>query len=342
MATIRDVATACGVSPSVVSYVINNNRPVAPKTRKKILLAMEEMDYFPSAIARGLSRKRMNLIGVIFSRIYSTPLTNPFFGPILDTIVATAMDREQCTAFLTWPTWEEIAANHAVFCDGRFDGLILLAPDLNSQIVPILQRRRMRFVVAAQTVPEEGVASIDIDNTAAAHSVVRHLLSLGHRRIAMLSGDLFSAGMDARVRGYRDALQNAGVAANENLIVAVSYQMQSLPQDVSRILALPAAERPTAIFFGNDELALAGIEQIRSLGLSVPDDISVVGFDDITAAATANPPLTTVRQPLGAFGTASIGTLLDHLDCAERAPANLDILPAELIVRQSTGPCRSR
>jgi DNA-binding LacI/PurR family transcriptional regulator len=340
MATIRDIAGACGVSPSVVSYVINNSRPVAPITRKRILRVMHEMSYHPSALARGLSRKRMNQVGVIFSRIFSKPLTNPFFGPILDGIVSTAMDWQQSTAFFTWPTWDEIDANHAVYCDGRADGLILIAPDLESNIIETLERRGMRFVVIAQTVEREGVTSIDIDNVEAARLATNHLLSLGHRNIAMVSGDSWAAGMRARMEGFRFAMNDAGFQVDEDLIHVASCNLQSVPADVTELLSLPIVKRPTAIFFGNDELALSGISELQLRGVRVPEDMSVVGFDDIAAAASSDPPLTTTRQPLNVFGQAAVTSLLDLLGNGTLSPPPFEPLSSELVVRKSTAPTK--
>jgi len=337
MATIRDIAGACGVCTSVVSYVINNSRPVAPQTRIKVLRAMEEMNYHPSAIARGLSRKRMNCIGVIFSQIYSTPLTNPFFGPIFDSIVSTAMDRQQSTSLFTWPTWDVIAANQSVYCDCRCDGLILLAPDLASNIVPIIRARGLPFIVVAQTVPQTDVASIDIDNYMAARAAVRHLIDLGHRNIAILSGDTWAAGMKARIDGYRQALTDASLPCDEELTCIASCDVTTVPEQIKKLLSHPAGKRPTAIFFGNDEAAIAGMAVLRSLGLEVPGDISVVGFDDIQAAANADPPLTTVSQPLNEFGSAGVSKLLKLID-GDLAGGLRETLPADLIVRGSTAP----
>jgi len=328
------------VSPSVVSYVINNTRTVAPKTRKKILSAMQEMDYHPSALARGLSRKKMNLVGVIFSRMFSTPLTNPFFGPILDEIVATGMDLHQSTAFFTWPTWEEIEANHTVYCDGRVDGLILIAPDLDSNIISTLRRRGMRFVIVAQTARNEGVTSIDIDNSGAARTATNHLLALGHRRIAMVSGDTWAAGMHARIDGFRQALGEAGIPFDEDLVYEVSCSVKTVPDTLAKLLHLPVDKQPTAIFFGNDELALAGIAHLQHLGLRVPEDISVIGFDDIAAAATSNPPLTTIRQPLSMFGEMAVTSLLSLLDDSIAVKSTGAVLEAEFKIRQSTGPVK--
>jgi len=337
MATIRDIAGACGVSPSVVSYVINNSRPVAPKTRKKILHAMHEMSYHPSALARGLSRKKMNLIGVIFSRIFSTPLTNPFFGPILDGIVSTGMDRQQSTAFFTWPTWEEIDAHHTVYCDGRVDGLILIAPNTDSPIISTLKRRGIPFVVVAQTVEQEGITCIDIDNVGAARQAIDHLLALGHRRIAMVSGDSWAAGMQARTNGFRQAISNAGIHFDEDLMCEGSCSLRTVSDNVAQLLSLPASKRPTAIFFGNDELALKGITQIEEHGFRVPKDISVIGFDDIAAAASSNPPLTTIRQPLNLYGQTAVTSLLDQMNHGLASGIPCDDVKAEFVVRQSTG-----
>jgi len=339
MATIRDIAEACGVCTSVVSYVINNTRTVAPKTREKVLLAMREMNYQPSAVARGLSSKRMNSVGVVFSRIHSSPLSNPFFGPILDSIVSTDMDRQQSTTLFTWPTWEEITAHHAVFCDGRCDGIILLAPDPKSNVISVLQGRGARFIVVGHTVDVKDVASIDINNREAARVAVRHLTDLGHRRVAFVSGDIWAAGAGERLEGYRQALGEADIEYDDDLVCLASYNVGTVPAQIARLCAYPEGKRPTAIFFGNDEMAIAGIAELRKYGLEVPDDISVVGFDDIASAASSTPALTTVRQPLSAFGRSAVTTLLGFIDGTATDRKHIE-LAAELIVRRSTRPHR--
>jgi len=301
---------------------------------------MREMDYHPSALARGLSRKKMNLIGVIFSRIFSTPLTNPFFGPILDGIVSTGMDRQQATAFFTWPTWEEIEANHQVYCDGRVDGLILIAPNLESNIIATLQRRKIPFVVVAQTVQNDDVASIDIDNIGAAREATNHLLMLGHRRIAMVSGDTWAAGVQDRIAGFRQAMAGVGIPVDEDLVCESSFSLQTISASLGRLLSLPATRRPTAIFFGNDELALTAMKQLKERGTRIPEDMSIVGFDDITAAVTSIPSLTTIRQPLNVFGQMAVTTLLRQLENGAAPKFSNELLEAKFVVRESTAPLK--
>lgn len=335
MPTIKDVARACGLSPATVSYVLNNSRAVRPETRERVLAAVRRMDYSPSAVARGLSRKRMDTLGVVFPRAAESPVTDPYYAPVLDGILDVATRRRQNTTLFTGEVWEDAAHSIPVYRDGRCDGLLLIAPTLDSPVVDALVETSVPFVVIGSRTDDERLTRVDVDNAAAAAEVVSHLIGLGHRRIALLSREpLRGTFVAQRVEGWRRALAAAGLPEMTPEFTAGEGEPHFRPA-VDRLLALPPAARPTALFVTRDEDALAVLECLQASGVRVPQEMSLAGFDDLAIAAGADPPLTTVRQPLREVGRAAADLLLARI--LDGAPAGAArILPTELVVRAST------
>lgn len=340
MPTIRDVARASGVSPATVSYVLNDGpKRVKPHTRERVLRTMREMNYHPSAVARGLSRKRMNAIGVVFPNEFLSPAQNPYIGPLLDGILAAATRFHQNVTLFTGQLWSDMAHSLPVFCDGRCDGMLLISPPQGSDIVVALLNQQVPFLMIGASAEQPGAASIDVNNCEAAQLLVKYLIKKGHRRIAYLGGDATMQSAHLRYEGYRKALEEAGLSHSADLAPEGVYRQVSGYERTRSLMDLPKESVPTALFCGSDEIALGAFQALKDLGKDIPADVSVAGFDDIAAASTTNPPLTTVRQPLRLLGERAVEMLLSRI-ADKGQQGEKEYLPSELIVRSTVAPPR--
>ena len=339
--TITDVARESGVSIATVSYVLNNGpRKVDLNTKARVTASMERLKYYPNSLARALTNKRLHAIGVVFPHPYPSVFTDPYFISLMDGIVQEAARRRQNVLLYTGLEWNGEDSLPA-FRDRRVDGLILIAMLTDSTIVPSLREAGLSFVQINGQVPDAAVSNIDIDNSSAVRAVVAHLAGLGHTRIALLGGQPNSPSTLPRREGFLLGMAEHGLSADPALMRHGIYDRSWGRDGIKQLLALQSP--PTAVFAGGDGIAEGVYETCRELGIRIPEDLSVVGFDDTPAAAHLSPPLTSVRQPLVRMGSAAAATLLDQLDAeASVQPPFVPqiVLPAELIVRSSTGPAR--
>jgi LacI family transcriptional regulator len=324
--TIRDVAARAGVSVATVSKVINNRYGVASGTSARVQAVIDELGYEASLVAQSLRNHRTNVIGILVADLepFSTELlkgaADAIRGSGFELVIYSAGGHSGDRV-----GWERRYLSR--LSGTLIDGAVLVTPtvvDVNygSPIVAIDPHTG-----------QSGLPTVDSDNLRGAQLATGHLLSLGHRRIAMLTGrpDLESAQL--RERGYREALQAAGASVDESLIRCGDYDPEvSLEQ--ARLL-LTGPNPPTAVFAANDMSAIATIEVATELGLHVPADLSVVGFDNIPESALCAPPLTTVEQPIRKMGERSIELLLSLIR-GERPQATHITLATNLVVRQST------
>jgi LacI family transcriptional regulator len=340
MATIRDVAKESKVSVATVSYVINNGpRPVRPETRQRVLAAMSRLDYHPNAMARGLVRRRMDTLGVLFGMVESSVVvTNPFAAGVLQGIfTAAAADGYNVTLFTKG--WSDARLSAPALRDRRTDGIIAVAPATDSDAVAALAGMDLPLVAISFPAEPLGVPSVDVDNYRGARLAAEHFLSLGHTRIAHLTGNHNLASAQQRVEGFRAALAAAGVACPPEYLVPGLYSARDAHENARRLLSL--SRPPSAIFAGNDSIAVAVMEVAHDLGIAVPRQLSVVGFDDIPAARQVTPPLTTIRQPLTQIGETATRLLVARVE-GRPVPPTTHLLEPELIVRGSTAATAAR
>ena len=332
VATLKDVAERVGVHITTVSTVLNSTRSstrVSKETRARVEQAASELNYRPNAVARGLTRGRMNTLGVLFmfKEIEQDVLTNYYASGILQGIVGSASAASFNVTLFTQPS--------TFVHDNRTDGVVVIAPPIGSPMMADLAAEGMPLITIASRSEEHGIAAVDVDNELGARLAVEHLLKLGHRRIAHLMG--YDDQLDAAIRRdtYCATLKTAGITPTSGFILPTRFSNQWAYDATCRLLALP--EPPTAIFASNDAIAAAAIQAACDQGVSVPAQLSVVGFDDMPAAAIMTPSLTTVRQPLTELGKLA-GTLLIARITGEEVAAKTHLLAPELVVRQSTGP----
>jgi LacI family transcriptional regulator len=331
MATIREVAESAGVSYATVSHVINNTRLVSQETRNRVLAAMESLNYRPNALARSLRQGKTNTLGLVLP-----DSANPFFAEISRSIEDEAFKK----GYSVFLCNTELDTQRELFyvdvlSKKQVDGIIFVAAGDQADSLEFLVGRNMPVVMVDRNVPNVEIDAVLTDNQLGGYLATRHLLELGHRRIACISGPSSITPSAERMIGYRKALEEAGVGYDERLILRGDYHAQSGMEITHSILKMNP--RPTAIFALNDLMALGALRAAAEAGCSVPGDLAVVGYDDLEIARFANPPLTTIAQPKKEIGVRAIELLVDRISQKGRPPSRL-VLPPELIVRRSTQP----
>ncbi len=317
-----------------VSNVLND-RPVAASTRDLVLQAIRDLNYQPSAIARGLNRKPMDTLGVVIPHVYQSPMSHPFCGPIMDGILGAAVNLKRDVTFYTSVLWSEVGEDLRHYRDGRTDGLILITPMAQKELIRGLLDVRIPFVCVGSYWADPGVNDVCVDDVASEEAAVRHLVGLGHRRIAFIEGVDNPDLMSPRRIGFLKALVEAGIPPEDRRILSSGFSRSHVAAQAAMLAGTPPEDRPTAITCFNDEIALMLLDELLQAGLRVPEDISLVGFDDAQGAAEAG--LTTLRQPMRQVGARAAQMLVDLL--ADRiTPPQSVRLSTELIVRSSTGP----
>ena len=333
--TLEEVARLANVSRSTVSRVINDHPNVRPETRERVWQAVRKSGYQPHALARSLVTNRTQIIGMIIPEAVTTLFTDPFF-PLLLRGATEACNTHRYQLLLSLfddPTGQE-EMYQRVLHGGYLDGVILASTSLDDPLIPDLLRDRIPFVSVGQY-PNGRVHYVDVDNVGGARIAVEHLIRLGHQRIATITGPLdMIAGQD-RLEGYRQALKAHRIPVEEELIVEGDYTENSGVVAMQRLL--PAS--PSAVFVASDMMAIGALKALRQTGRLVPQDIALVGFDDISIASAIEPALTTVRQPIERMGSMAVEVLLSVLEGSseEEALAHRIILPPELVVRASCG-----
>ncbi|MCX7799162.1 MAG: LacI family transcriptional regulator [Fimbriimonadales bacterium] len=339
MATIRDVARLSGVSIGTVSNVLNaRGGEVSEETRRRVLEAVRRLRYRPTAANPGRPALRTRNVGVVMRNFSESPiLANPFFGAVLDGIIGAAGLRHWSTTVFVEAMWEDVHKSLRTYCDGRSDGLLVVSPPEESPIVSALKERGIPFVVIAGAHHDPDASTVNIDNRMAVQEAVEHLASLGHRRIAHLAGTEGESDARERVEGFRTAMAKLGLPLGPGSILNAAFNAEIAYQTAPRLFEAP--EPPTAVFCANDQIALGLSLWLSEHGWRVPKDVSLVGFDDLPFAATMNPPLTTVRQPLAQLGHAATDLLLELIE-GNRTPGTKITLPTQLVVRGTTAPPR--
>ena len=328
MSTILDVAQHARVSVTTVSHVINETRYVSEELRQRVLTAVEELGYQPNALARSLRVKRSHTIGMILP-----DNTNPYFAEIARSIEDASHRHGYSTILCNSddnPTKEQRYIQ--VLMEKQVDGIILVSVGAQSA-QNILLRNNSAIIMLDRTDPFLCCDSVQIDNVQGGWLATRHLLDLGHRRIACLAGPNTVIPSDGRVQGYEKAMHETPEAESYIRVMLGDFHADS-GYDLTRTL-LSESPESTAIFACNDLMAIGAMRAIQERGLRVPDDVSVVGFDNIALARFVTPPLTTVAQPKYEMGQLALQLLLERIENKE-LPNRFPILECGLVIRAST------
>ncbi len=339
MTTVKDIAKAAGVSPSSVSYVLNNRTgEVSAETRTRVLKVVRELGYRPTPLSPKARVVRTNTIGLVMMHASVNTLRNGgFFPQVLDGILTSAMAHQMATTIYLIEQWDDVQATVRKRFDGRCDGMLFIGPSTENEIVPALWERGSPVVLISGESSIPGITSVDVDNRRAAKQAVEHLISLGHRRIAHLSATSIYAPFVRRAEGYRAALAEAGIPFDPRLEPDNQIWIETGVRSAIELMQMPLEDRPTAIFCGFDDQAAAVIRALTDLGFRVPEDVSVMGFDDADSVRGIDPPLSTIRQPFTEFGIRAMEVLLDMISSSSREDHS-EVLKHELVIRQSTGP----
>src|SRR6476646_1743260 len=333
-ASLKDVARLAGVSHSTVSRALRNSQRVNSETIERIRRIATESGYRASAVGRSLATRHTNTLGVVV-----TTITDAFAAEVVSGIEEAAATRGY-SIFLANSGADperEMRVVHTLD-ERRVDGIVVTASRVGALYVPMLSKMGVPIVLLNNQHPSEFAHSVMIANTDASAAATQHLIDLGHRRIAYV-GDRNGRQSDTeRFAGYRHALDSADLPFEPELVFHGDGNPENGMEGIGRLLALP--HPPSAVFCYDDMTAIGALRQVRKLGLRVPDDISLVGFDDLPIVRYTDPPLTTVHQPMPQMGRLAMETLLDIL-AGSNSTHNIKV-PGELIVRESTAPPKEK
>lgn len=333
--TIVDVAEHAGVSIKTVSRVINNIKSVKPQIRERVVRSIEKLDYHPNPSARGLGGNRSYLLGLLYDLSCGYYTSTVLAGVIERSRVAKYQVLMQPYDYHATSLAADMARN---LRESRVDGVILTPPLSDLSIVTeVLNRSKIPFVRIAPGGQSDSANSVRTNDRESCAVMTEQLVALGHRRISFIIGNPDHLAVLGRYRGYLDGLRSCGLKPDKSLVAQGDNSSASGVQCARKLLMLPASKRPSAIFASNDEMAAGVLAVAHSMGVRVPQELSVVGFDDSPLASQVWPALSTVRQPIADMSARAADLLLDLLSgglALESRPP----MPSSLVFRHSTGP----
>ena len=329
MATMKDVARLAGVSTSTVSHVINNNRFVSEAVREKVTAAIGKLNYAPSALARSLKLKQTRTIGMLL-----TASSNPFYSEVVRGVERSCYERGY-SLVLCNTEGDESRMNRSLetLLQKRVDGLLIMCTESHLPSAGLLNRYPSVPSVMMDWAPFDGGSDIIQDNSLlGGEMAARYLISRGYRRIACITGPQDKTPARLRLNGYLQAMKNADLPVLPGYVVTGDFEFEGGFNAMNQLLAINP--RPEAVFTSNDAMAVGVYHALYQAGLSVPDDIAVIGYDDIELARYMTPPLTTIHQPKDDLGELAIDTLIHRL-AEPGGSQQLLVLTPELIERGS-------
>lgn len=331
--TLEDIAKRCGVSRSTVSRVINNHPNVSDKVRKRVQKEIENTGFHPHAAARTLVSQRSWTIGLVLPRSVNSFFTDAYYPRLIQGIAQGCNQLKYTLAFyLITDAENEKEIFPRISRRGLLDGIMFQSDQLGDQLICNLVKTKIPLLIIGRPFQNDNLNYIDIDNTSAAITAVEHLLQIGYRKIGTITGPLnTTVGLD-RKKGYLQALKKNGVEIDESLIVEGDFTEKKGYECMQNILP----NKPEAVFVASDQMAVGAIQAIRDNGLTVPDDIAIIGFDDLPPSNTSNIQMTTMHQPVLEFGVKAV-ELLDDLIANGSTPPRHFIMDADLVVRETCG-----
>lgn len=332
--TIRDVANATGVSPSTVSRVISDSPRISAETKKRVRKAMKELGYHPNFIARSLVNQSTNVIGIVFPSSGKAAFQNPFFTEVLRAISEGAQDQRYGIQLTTGKTEEEIYNDMINMVQGqRVDGIIMLYSRLNDPIMTYLLKQNFPFIVIGKPpINSDKITSVDNNNEIAAKEATQKLISLGYKRVGFIGGqDSFMVTL-SRLAGYKEALLEASIPIREELIIHDTFQIGDGNYAVRKLMSLD--RQPTAILVEDDLMAMSVLQSLREQGLSVPQDVAIIGFNNTMFSELSNPPLSSIDIHIFELGLEAVKQLAARIK-NEAEPIKRIVIPHELVLRSS-------
>lgn len=332
MSTIADVARRAGVSKMTVSRVINDSGYISQETRERVEHAIVELGYIPNALARSLRFKQTRTIALIL-----TDITNPFFTTLARGVEDVASEQGFSVIFCNTDESEKEQAKYVnVLLQKQVDGLLLVPTSSTADAIIPIREQGLPCVLLDRYIPGTLLDSVRGDSVQGAYALMQYVLSLGHRRIAVLSGPAEVTTSIERVEGARRALCEAGLEADATPVYYGPFSLEG--SYATAVRALTATPRPTALYAMNNFIAVSALRLAHEMKLRVPEDLSLVTFDDLPNTFVAEPFLTVAEQPAYEMGQRATALLLDRLSNKGPAAPQEIILPIRLIVRKSSGP----
>jgi LacI family transcriptional regulator len=329
---LETIAELSKVSRSTVSRVINNHPNVNPATRERVMEVIRKVNFQPNLAARGLAKGFTRILGLVIPMSVPTLFTDPYFPSFIQGVSAACnLHDHSVMLWLADPEYERRTIRQILY-SGLIDGVIVASNLLDDPVVQALVEGNLPFILNGRHPSNDQVSYVDIDNIASAREAVLHLLRLGRQRIGTISGphDMI-AGAD-RLAGYSAALRDRGQVVNPELIVESDFTEAGGYHAMQRLIP----RQPDAVFVASDTMAVGALRALHEAGLRLPEDVAIVGFDDMPFAARTDPPLTTIRQPIQRSGELATETLIDLIQHPQATTRRV-ILPTELVVRASCG-----
>ena len=333
--TIEDVARKASLSISTVSLVLNNKPNVSDETRRKVQQAIQELGYHPHRGARGLASNISGNIGFILSDDHFIQ-GEPFYTRIF---LGTEFEARNHNYYILLTTVskqfrKKVSIPRFLF-ERNVDGIII-SGKIDDQYVEYINSIGLPIVLVDYSLPRNRFSSVLIDNLRGSHAAVSHLIKRGHREIAFIGGDIQHPSITERLEGYKDTLQEHGIALNQSFVSVDEHdtRMDNGYRAIQKILL--KRKRPTAVFAANDSMAIGCTRYLKEVGIKIPGDIAVIGFDDIDMSSLVDPQLSTIRVFKEKMGTLALQRLVEMIKSKTETVATIHV-PVELIIRESTG-----
>lgn len=332
--TLEEIGKLAGVSRSTVSRVINAQPDVKDHIRERVLKIIRDTGYIPNLAARSLALKRSGILGLVIPRRVATLFGDPYFSRLTQGITQACYSQGyMLSLFLFYSIEDEQMALPHIVQSSYLDGVIVQATTDSDPVIPHLYKSSMPFLVIGRlNHMDTDISYIDVDNVSGAYSATTHLINLGYQRIAHVAGSLDNRPALDRKTGYEQALREHNFPVNQDLIVEGYFTEEGGYSSIESLLP----HKPDAIFVASDTMAFGAVRAIKDAGLIIPDDIAVVGFDDLPPSRHSNPMLTTVRQPILRFGARAIDVLIEIITNGNQPP-HQTLFDTELIIRDSCG-----
>ena len=329
---LEEIARLSGVSRSTVSRVVNNSPKVSEEVRRRVLQVIDETNYHPNLAARGLAGSQAHILGRVIPTMVSRLFVDPYFPILIQGVTSACYARDYAVMlWLAEPEYERTMIHHILY-SGLIDGVVISSMTIHDPLVDALQEAGRPFVMVGHVSGCSDISYVDVDNEDSARQATMHLVRLGYKRIATITGPEEMIAGSTRRQGYELALRQAGLPVDMNLIIDGDFTQEGGYEATERLLR----GKPDAIFVASDAMAQGAYRALREADLRVPEDVAIVGFDDMPFAPTMNPPLTTVRQPIQRLGGAAAEMLIGIIQDGAITSRCVK-LPTELVIRASCG-----
>ena len=329
--TLEEIGKLAGVSRATVSRVINDHPNIRTEVRERVLRVIAETGYQPNMLARSLASRETKIIGLLIPSVIQDVFSDPYY-PRLTQGIAQACNKNEytLTLFLFHTKEEEKRTLQRIIGNGLVDGIIVASDNVKDPFVPLLLKNNVTVLQVGRPTEAGSVTYVDVDNVKGGYIATKHLIDEGYQRIGQIQAIPDLVGID-RDKGYRKAFKEAGRTIDTSLIAIGDFSEESGYQAMKTLIP----KQPDAVFVHSDQMAFGALRALREANLQVPDDVAIVGYDDLPIASMASPQLTTVNQPIREIGMIAAETLIDLLQNDITTPKQI-ILPVELVTRAST------